>query len=146
MLVLIVLGVGAGVLLRPGEAALAGGPGLTASAVGATRTSEGGSVTLKVTWQTREPDLTFTVAMDTHSVQLDGYDLRDLAVLRTNDGREVKPLSWQAPGGGHHRQGTLTFPTTTADGTAVLGDGTKSVRLIIRGVAGVVERELSWEV
>jgi hypothetical protein len=83
--------------------------------------------------------------MDTHSVQLDGYDLRELAVLRTGDGREIEPLGWDAPKGGHHRQGVLTFPAQTAAGEQLLGDDGQTIRLIIRDVAGVAERELSWD-
>ncbi len=64
-----------------------------------TQTSEGGQVTIKVTWQGLEAGPVFTVAMDTHSVNLDGYDLGQLAVLRTASGQEIKPLSWGGPAG-----------------------------------------------
>jgi hypothetical protein len=73
-----------------------------------TQTNEGGQVTIKTTWQGRGAGPVFAVVMDTHAVDLDGYDLKQLAVLRTDDGREVQPIGWDAPKGGHHRSGTLT--------------------------------------
>lgn len=109
-----------------------------------TQTSEGGQVTLKVTWQNREAGPVFTVAMDTHSVNLDGYDLSKLAVLKTATGQEIKPLSWEAPGGGHHRQGTLRFPATFPDGQPVLSSETASFQLVIKGIGDLPERTMAW--
>jgi hypothetical protein len=82
--------------------------------------------------------------MDTHSVPLDGYDLRQLAVLRTDQGIELTPNGWDAPVGGHHRKGTLTFPATASDGQPVLTTTTREVELVIRDVAGVPERSFRW--
>jgi hypothetical protein len=108
------------------------------------RLSEGGQVALMVTWQAAEPELVFAVQMDTHSVDLDGYDLRELAVLRTNEGREAAPIGWQAPRGGHHRQGALVFPLAAADGAPLIGQDTRLVELVVRDVGGVPERVLQW--
>lgn len=121
-------------------------PGATASVASsaATQTNEGGNVTVKVTWQGTNAGPVFTVALDTHSVNLDSYDLRQLAVLRTDQGVEVSPSGWDAPNGGHHREGRLTFPTTTADGKQVLGQSTRTIELVIRNVAGVPERTFRW--
>ena len=58
--------------------------------------------------------MVFAVAMDTHSVDLDGYDLSTLVVLQTGDGRETMPVSWDAPKGGHHRKGKLVFSDNAA--------------------------------
>ena len=82
--------------------------------------------------------------MDTHAVDLDGYDLRLLVALRTDQGREVRPSGWDAPKGGHHRQGTLTFPTTTTDGSPLLEPDTHTIELVIRDVGGVSERIFQW--
>lgn len=109
-----------------------------------TQTNEGGQVTLTATRQLKENSLSFTIALNTHSVDLDGYDLSQLALLRTDQGREVLPSSWDAPKGGHHRQGTLTFPATTADGRPVVAAGTQYIELVIKGVGGVSERVLRW--
>lgn len=108
------------------------------------RSSDAGSVTVDVTWKGRAAGPVFTVAMNTHAVDLDGYDLRTLAVLRTDQGTEAQPASWDAPKGGHHREGTLTFLATTADGKPLLGPETRSFTLTIRGIAGVPERTFRW--
>ena len=109
-----------------------------------TQTSDGGQVVVKVTWQGPDAGPVFAVVLDTHSVDLDGYDLAQLSVLRVEDGREVQPSGWDAPKGGHHRKGTLTFPVTGEDGKAIVGPGTGEFELIIRDVAGVPERVLRW--
>jgi hypothetical protein len=109
----------------------------------ATRVNEGGQVTIKATWNRASATPIFDVVMDTHAVDLDGYDLGQLAVLRVN-GREIQPVSWEAPKGGHHRQGTLSFPATASDGTPLIGADTSAVELIIRDVAGVPERVFQW--
>ena len=110
----------------------------------ATQVSEGGQVKLTVTWQGATAGPVFTVVMDTHSVDLDGYDLGQLAVVRTDPGREARPIGWDAPGGGHHRSGTLTFPTTRDDGTPIIGPTARTLELLIRDVAGVPERSFQW--
>lgn len=109
-----------------------------------TRTNEGGQITVKATWQGRNAGPVFTVQMDTHAVDLDGYDLRQLAVLRTDQGQEIPPIGWNAPAGGHHRSGTLSFPTTTASGNPVIGPDTRTITLLIRNVGGVAERVFTW--
>lgn len=79
--------------------------------------------------------------MDTHSVNLDQYDLKQLAVLCDDTGNEYRPASWESAAGGHHRQGTLTFalPASVREGKA------KYVEMVIREVAGIKERVLKWE-
>jgi hypothetical protein len=110
----------------------------------AMQTNEGGQVTIKATWQGPSAGPVFEIVMDTHAVDLDSYDLTQLAVLRVDGTREVRPASWDAPKGGHHRKGTLAFPTTAADGRALVGPGTRTVELIVRDVAGVPERIFRW--
>lgn len=111
---------------------------------GVTQTNEGGQVTMNVSWQGPTAGPVFAVAMDTHAVDLDGYDLRQLAVLRTDEGQEVRPIGWDAPMGGHHRNGMLTFPKMDANGKPVIGPNTHHITLIIRNVAGVSERTFQW--
>ena len=119
-------------------------PAAAAVPGGATQTNEGGQVTIKATWQGPSAGSVFDVVLDTHAVDLDGYDLTQLAVLRTDGGREVRPIGWDAPKGGHHRQGTLAFPTTAADGIPLITPGTRTIELVIRDVAGVPERVFRW--
>ncbi len=112
-----------------------------------TQRNSGGSVTLDVTWRNPKAGgpLVFSVTMDTHSVNLDGYDLGKLTVLRNDQGQEVMPQTWDGPPGGHHRSGNLTFPTTDGSGRPIVGPGTKRLELVIRDVSGVKERVLTWE-
>ncbi|MBI3978477.1 MAG: hypothetical protein HY331_09860 [Chloroflexi bacterium] len=110
-----------------------------------TQTSEAGQVTIQATWAGPDAGPVFVVVMDTHAVDLDGYDLRQLSVLRTGQGRDVSPTGWDAPKDGHHRSGNLTFPATADDGSPVLGPGPQTVELIIRNVAGVPERTFRWK-
>ncbi len=108
------------------------------------RTSEAGEVKIVVEWQGKEAGPAFKVTMDTHSLELDDYDLTRLATLRTSDGRETLPLTWDAPKGGHHREGTLTFSGNALDGKPLIGPNTKRFELIIYEVAGVAERSFEW--
>ena len=119
------------------------GPGGTTPA-GAAQTSEGGGVTVQVTWDGPSTGPVFHVAMNTHAVDLDQYDLRALAVLRTDQGTDMRPSAWDAPKGGHHREGTLTFPAQGPDGKNLLGPNVREITLIIRDVAGVPERTFRW--
>jgi hypothetical protein len=83
--------------------------------------------------------------MNTHAVDLDGYDLKQLAVLRIDGGQEIQPSNWEAPKGGHHRSGTLTFPTADTDGRPLIASSTRTIELVIRDVAGVPERVFTWQ-
>jgi hypothetical protein len=109
------------------------------------QTNEAGQVTVKVTWRGYAAGPAFDVVMDTHVVDLDGLDLQKLAVLRIDEGREVKPTNWEAPRGGHHRSGTLSFSATDPDGASLIGPNTRSLELIVRDVAGVPERAFRWQ-
>lgn len=150
LVALAAIALGVATLACGGPASPANGPGTAGSAAApdaaptATRTSNAGQVTIAATWEGPEASTTFTVVLDTHSVDLDGFDLRQLAVLRTDAGREARPTAWDAPAGGHHRSGTLSFPATAADGSPLLGPETRRIELVIRDVA-VPERTFTWE-
>jgi hypothetical protein len=85
--------------------------------------------------------LDFDVALNTHSVNL-SMDLSKNAFLATDTGLEVSAIEWNAPSGGHHVSGTLSFPVRLGD-RAVL-DGVAEVTVIIRNV-DVPEREFVWD-
>lgn len=110
-----------------------------------TEKSAEGPVTVTATWDGPRSGLVFRVALDTHSVNLDGYDLKRLAVLRTGGGTEVRPVRWDAPPGGHHRSGELAFPERLPDGKPVLASDVRSLTLVVRDVGGVLERRFTWE-
>ena len=79
----------------------------TDSALGE-QSSEAAAITIVATWlATGTPAV--RVAMDTHSVDLDEFDLGTLARVRLDGGPWVAPSAWDAPKGGHHREGTLAF-------------------------------------
>ncbi len=109
---------------------------------GLVQSNTGGSVTIDVEWVRAENNsLVFDVAMNTHSVDLDQYNLDQLTTLRDDVGDEYYPISWDSAPGGHHRRGTLTFtlPDSLSNGEA------KYVEMIIRDVADITERVLRWE-
>jgi predicted small lipoprotein YifL len=84
--------------------------------------------------------LVFEISMNTHSVDL-SMDLANLATLTTDNGRSVQATSWDAPGGGHHVSGKLTFPTSE-DGKSIL-DGATKLTLTIKDV-DAPERAFTW--
>ena len=103
--------------------------------------NNGGAVTVDVKWLGEQRDnLLLEVSMNTHSVNLDTYDLRELAQLRDDNGKEYLPASWDSQSGGHHRRGILTFQIPDSPGA-----GPKYLELIIRDVAGIKERVFRWE-
>jgi hypothetical protein len=106
--------------------------------------NDDGDVTVTVDWENPDDGFVFTIGMDTHSVDLDGYDLSELAILILDDQLEVYPDLWDAPRGGHHRSGSLQFSDTAADGTIVDLGRVRSVELVVQDVAGVPERSFKW--
>ncbi|HKZ23545.1 MAG TPA: hypothetical protein VJ224_04000 [Thermoplasmata archaeon] len=99
--------------------------------------SDGGSngVTFAATLEAIEPRLTFTVELDTHTVNLAAYDLSNIVLEDTDgtsfDATEVTVLQRTA----HHLEAVLVFPST----------GSRSVTLIARDLASVPERRLVFD-
>ena len=109
---------------------------------GLVQSDTGGSVTIDVEWiKVEDGSLVFNVAMNTHSVDLDQYDLGKLAVLYDDTDKKYSPISWDAAPGGHHRSGTLVFPLpdSVSQGKA------EYLEIVIRDIAGIEERVLKWE-
>jgi hypothetical protein len=109
-----------------------------------------GAVTVSATLLTTDKPradgkLAVQVKLDTHSIDLDQYQLERLAVLRDGQGREIPAAGLEsASGSGHHREGVLTFPATDASGKPVLSPEANTLTLILRGIGGVPEREFRW--
>ncbi len=100
---------------------------------------EAGAVEIVASWiDGATPAL--RVTMDTHSVSLDGFDLAALARVRLDGGAWIAPSAWDAPAGGHHRSGTLTFGSIDPRALAAA----RLIELEIRDVA-VPSRLLRWE-
>jgi hypothetical protein len=104
-----------------------------------TQTVSGGGVTAKVTYLNPKTgdDLRFQVALDTHSVALDGYDLKSLSVLRDDTGKTYMPSAVENKGSGHHREVILIFPK--------LSPAAKRLEVVIKDVAGMKERTFRWD-
>ena len=110
-----------------------------AAAAYTTWTDSGGGLTIKVTYLDSKitDDLRFQVVLDTHSVNLDSYDLKTVSVLRDDAGNTYSPTAVENKGSGHHRETTVSF--------AKVASGTKRVELVIKDVAGVKERIFRWD-
>jgi len=90
----------------------------------------------------RDQQLKFEVALETHSVDL-SMDLADLATLTTDTGLTVQAIEWDAPRGGHHVSGTLSFPSSV-EGKAIL-EGASKLTLTIKDV-DAPERAFAWDI
>lgn len=84
--------------------------------------------------------LNFDVGLNTHSVDL-SMDLAPLTTLEADNGLGVQAVLWEAPRGGHHVSGVLSFPITV-DGTSLL-EGASYLTLRIRDV-DAPERVFTW--
>jgi len=72
------------------------------------------------------------VALDTHSVSLDGIKFEEAVRLRAPEGAETAPVGIeQAKGSGHHREAVLAFPAPAQGG---------ELRIVVKDVGGVPER------
>lgn len=116
---------------------LAGAESFGAAGTDATQTVSGGGVTVKVTYLTQtEHESQFSVVLDTHSVNLDAYDLKALSILRADTGIVLQPTAIENKGSGHHREAILTFPRPSTRRTWL--------ELVIKDIAGEKERTFRW--
>lgn len=103
-----------------------------------------GNVTVSVTpinFDNTGETIDFTIQMNTHSVDLN-MDLAYLSTLTNDAENEISPIKWDAPIGGHHISGTLSFPGSI-EGEKIL-DGAKTIKLTIRDV-DAPERTFTWQ-
>jgi hypothetical protein len=78
------------------------------------------------------------VSLDTHSAALDGIKFENVVTLGGPDGGAIAPTAVeQAKGAGHHREAVLAFPPLPA--------GAREVRITVKNVGGVGERDFKWE-
>ena len=106
---------------------------------GSTQTASGVGVTAKVTYLRpgNGDDLRFQIALDSHSVSLDGYDLSTLSVLRNDTGEIYLPIGTENRGSGYHRNVTLIFPMVAKE--------VKQLELVIKDIIGVKEITFHWD-
>jgi hypothetical protein len=115
------------------------GAGLEAQGIGPPQTQSAGGVTVKVTYlEQTHHESRFSVVLDTHSVNLEMYDLKSLSLMRDDTGLTMVPTGAENKGSGHHREIILTFPRPTLD--------RKWLELAIKDIAGVKERTFRWNV
>lgn len=103
-----------------------------------------GAVTVSATpYDLEQPgdSLKFDISMETHSVELD-MDLTTLSTLTTDTGISLSTSKWDGPQGGHHVEGTLSFPATQ-DGKSIL-EGAKQLTLTITGIDNAT-RIFTWD-
>ena len=113
------------------------GASLAAEGLGLPQTQSAGGVTVKVTYlEQTHHESRFSVILDTHSVNLDVYDLKSLSLLRDDTGLAMQPTGAESKGSGHHREIILTFPRPSLD--------RKWLELVIKDIAGVKERIFRW--
>lgn len=114
------------------------GQSYPASTPDATQTVSGGGVTVAVTYvsPSNNESPRFQVALNTHSVGLDSYDFKTLALLQDGTGKTYSPTKVENKGGGHHREVTLTFPKISPEA--------KRIEIVIKDIAGVKERTFRW--
>ncbi|MEX0803296.1 MAG: hypothetical protein WD688_08275 [Candidatus Binatia bacterium] len=104
-----------------------------------TKTISGGGVTAKVTYlnpKDNNDEPRFQIVLDTHSANLDAYDLKTITALRDDTGKTYLATGIENKGSGHHREATLTFPKVSPE--------SKRFEVIIKDVAGVKERAFRW--
>lgn len=109
-----------------------------------TRMDQQGAIILEVTplnLGTPADTLQFNVVMNTHSIDL-SMDLATLSTLSTDTGVTIQATLWDAPRGGHHVSGTLSFPAMK-DGKSILEDATKLTLTIVD--VDAPSRVLEWE-
>lgn len=114
-------------------------PESSGAAAGFTHTDTGGGVTVNVTYihPQNENEIRFQVVLDTHTVDLDGYNLKALSTLRDDTGKSYQPVKVDNRGGGHHREITLVFPKVSLSA--------KRLELIIKDIGRVKERFFFWD-
>lgn len=103
-----------------------------------------GNVTISVTpinFNNPGETIDFIIQMETHSVDLT-MDLALLSTLTNNAEIEISPVKWDAPLGGHHVTGILSFPVITEGGNILYG--AQTMELIIRDV-DAPKRIYTWQ-
>jgi hypothetical protein len=114
-------------------------PSHAAAPAGTTQSNTGGGVTAKATFFNPQgtEDLRFDITLDTHSIDLDAYDLKASSVLRDDTGNTYQPIRVENKGSGHHRQVVLVFSRPAGD--------VKKLELVVKDIAGVKERVFRFD-
>ena len=107
-----------------------------------TRKDKQGSMTVDVKYliskENADKQSVFQLSLDTHSVDLYKYDIEKVSYIQFDDQAPINGGVWDFTGSAHHFKGFITFNESVPEET-------KTLRLLIRDVAGVSERVLEWE-
>ena len=115
---------------------LRGADSFGAATTDPTQTVSGGGVTVVTYLAQTGHESRFSVVLDTHSVDLDAYDLKALSVLRDDTGILFEPTGVENKGSGHHREIILTFPRPSTK--------RQWLELVLKDIAGEKERTFRW--
>ena len=85
-----------------------------------------------------DSELRFEVKLDTHSVDLEQYELKEISFISFDDGTESKSIGLNREGSGHHITNILLFE-------GPIPAEARTMTLIIRNVGDVTERSLEWK-
>jgi len=103
-------------------------------------------------------DLVFTIILDSTSVDLRTYPVKESGVLRNDKGVEVIPWHWLEGRGSssRHLEGVLSFPQRTKSGTPMMGhligehlpgeSPPRFLDLILKSFPGGQEAVFQWEI
>lgn len=114
-----------------------------------TRTSAGSAVSVDVIFlnplQKNKEELVFKVALNTHSVDLSGYKIDQLAAFKNSEGVEIKEgFVWVPESDSqHHRSGYLKIPAKAEDEKPLISEKTDYIILEISGIEAA--RTFKWE-
>ena len=109
-----------------------------------TLTDEQGAIIVEITplnSSEARNTLNFIVGMNTHSIDL-SMDLAPLSTLTTDNGMNIPAILWDAPRGGHHLEGNLSF-AVLQDDMALLA-GATTLTLTIKDL-DAPERIFTWD-
>lgn len=114
-----------------------------------TRTSTGSAVSVDATFlnpiQKNKEELIFRVALNTHSVDLSGYKIEQLATFKNSEGLITKEgFVWVSESdSSHRRSGYLKIPAGTKEGKPLISEKTDYIVLEITGIEA--NREFRWK-
>ncbi len=90
------------------------------------------------TGEAADHGVSFQLALNTHSVDLSAYDLKQLSFLQFDESKPIPAQSWEPNGMGHHVRGVVSF-------NQAVPKGTKKISLLIKGVDNIKERVFEWD-
>ncbi|MCM3668956.1 hypothetical protein M3181_08070 [Mesobacillus maritimus] len=107
-----------------------------------TKTESQGAVTIEVTLlpeQSNRNLLVFEIAMNTHSVDLNQYDLASLAEISFGDDEKKQNFEWESlSNDSHHMMGSLTWK-------GELEEIPENLTLILKDIDQISSRTFKWE-